>query len=178
MHDETLIRQVSRGNREALSTLALRHGPALKQFAYRLLMSHQLAEEVAQETLIRAWREAARYDPNRSRLSTWLRQIAHNLAVDLLRKQRREQLAGELSPDDPATAVTAESIVGDEENNKALTDAIAGLQERHRTALVLTYYQSLNNREVAEIMGLSVRALESLLVRARQQLRRALEDSP
>jgi RNA polymerase sigma-70 factor (ECF subfamily) len=63
------------------------------------------------------------------------------------------------------------------ESQDRIVQAIAVLSERHRTALVLTYYQCLSNREVAEIMGVSLRALESLLVRARQQVKVTLEES-
>jgi RNA polymerase sigma-70 factor (ECF subfamily) len=72
---------------------------------------------------------------------------------------------------------TTECPTATRETQDRVANAIARLSERHRTALVLTYYQSLPNREVAEIMGLSVRALESLLVRARQQIKITLEES-
>ena len=126
---------------------------------------------------MQAWREAARYDSNRARLSTWLHQIAHNLCIDILRRQRREQ---------PLTG-NADTIIGSEESPETLaqaretqrqvTVAVSALSQRHRTALILTYYQSLPNRDVAQIMGISVRALESLLVRARRELKKILEES-
>ena len=126
---------------------------------------------------MKAWREAARYDPDRARLSTWLHQIAHNLCIDILRRQRREQ---------PLTE-NADTIIGSDENPETLVQigetqrqvaaAVSALSQRHRTALILTYYQSLPNRDVAQIMGISIRALESFLVRARRELKTILEES-
>lgn len=143
----------------------------------RMLLERQRAEEVLQETLMKAWREAARYDPERARLSTWLHQIAHNLCIDILRRQRREQPLKENADTIIGSDESPESLVQTQETQRQLTSAIGALSQRHRTALILTYYQSLPNRDVAQIMGISVRALESLLVRARRELKTILEES-
>ena len=143
----------------------------------RMLLERQRAEEVLQETLMQAWREAARYDSNRARLSTWLHQIAHNLCIDILRRQRREQPLTENADTIIGSDESPESLVQTQETQRQLTSAIGALSQRHRTALILTYYQSLPNRDVAQIMGISVRALESLLVRARRELKTILEES-
>lgn len=143
----------------------------------RMLLERQRAEEVLQETLMKAWREAARYDPDRARLSTWLHQIAHNLCIDILRRQRREQPLKENADTIIGSDESPESLVQTQETQRQLTSAIGALSQRHRTALILTYYQSLPNRDVAQIMGISVRALESLLVRARRELKTILEES-
>ena len=143
----------------------------------RMLLERQRAEEVLQETLMKAWREAARYDPDRARLSTWLHQIAHNLCIDILRRQRREQPLTENADTIIGSDESPESLVQTQETQRQLTSAIGALSQRHRTALILTYYQSLPNRDVAQIMDVSVRALESLLVRARQELKTMLEES-
>ena len=171
------MRQVSRGDREAFAALVEIHTPALERFAMRMLLEPQRAEEVLQETLMKAWREAARYDPDRARLSTWLHQIAHNLCIDILRRQRREQPLTENADTITDSDESPESIVQTQETQRQLTSAVSALSQRHRTALVLTYYQSLPNRDVAQIMGISVRALESLLVRARRELKTILEES-
>ena len=143
----------------------------------RMLLERQRAEEVLQDTLMKAWREAARYDPDRARLSTWLHQIAHNLCIDILRRQRREQPLKENADSIIDSDQSPESLMQTQETQRQLTSAVSALSERHRTALILTYYQSLPNRDVAQIMGISVRALESLLVRARRELKKILEES-
>ena len=171
------MRQVSRGDRDAFAALVEIHTPALERFATRMQLERQRAEEVLQETLMKAWREAARYDPDRARLSTWLHQIAHNLCIDILRRQRREQPLAENADTIIGSDESPESLVQTQETQRQLTSAIGALSQRHRTALILTYYQSLPNRDVAQIMSISVRALESLLVRARRELKTILEES-
>ncbi|MGB0157256.1 MAG: sigma-70 family RNA polymerase sigma factor, partial [Luminiphilus sp.] len=155
------MRQVSRGDRDAFAALVEIHTPALERFAMRMLLERQRAEEVLQETLMKAWQEAARYDPEKARLSTWLHQIAHNLCIDILRRQRREQPLTENADTIIGSDESPESLVQTQETQRQLTSAIGALSQRHRTALILTYYQSLPNRDVAQIMGISVRALES-----------------
>ena len=171
------MRRVSRGDRDAFAAIVEIHTPAIERFALRMLLQRQRAEEVLQETLMKAWREAARYDPDRARLSTWLHQIAHNLCIDILRRQRREQpLAGNADTIIGADE-SPETLAQTRETQRQVAAAVSALSQRHRTALILTYYQSLPNREVAQIMGISIRALESLLVRARRELKTILEES-
>ncbi len=177
MDDHALMERVSRGDRDAFTAIVARYAPALQKFAVRLLLQQQQAEEVVQETLTRAWQRASDYDPNRARLSTWLHRIAHNLCVDVLRRQGRELSVAHASETALTAIDSAETAITALETNNKIALAIAALSERHRTALVLTYYQCLSNREVAEIMSLSVRALESLLARARQQIKITLEES-
>ena len=177
MDDLALMERVSQGDHAAFSILVEQYAPALERFAIRLLLQHQQAEEVVQETLMRAWQRAGDYDAKKSRLSTWLHQIAHNLCVDILRRRNRELPLANGAETAVTLPDTTECPTATRETQDRVANAIARLSERHRTALVLTYYQSLPNREVAEIMGLSVRALESLLVRARQQIKITLEES-
>ena len=171
------MRRVSRGDRDAFAALVEIHTPALERFAMRMLLERQRAQEVLQETLIKAWREAARYDSDRVRLSTWLHQIAHNLCIDILRRQRREQPLAENADTIIGSDESPESLVQTQETQRQLASAIGALSQRHRTALILTYYQSLPNRDVAQIMDISLRALESLLARARRGLKTILEES-
>ena len=177
MEDGALMEQVSRGDREAFALLVEQYAPALQRFAVRLLVQQPHAEEVVQETLTRAWLKASDYDAERARLSTWLHRIAHNLCVDRLRRQEREVTLAPALESALTARETAEQVVETLDSQDRVARAIDSLSERYRTALVLTYYQDLSNREVAEIMDVSIRALESLLVRARQQIKTTLEAS-
>ena len=177
MDDGALMEQVSRGDREAFAVLVEQYAPALQAFALRLLVQQPQAEEVVQETLTRVWLKAGDYNAERARLSTWLHRIAHNLCVDRLRRQEREVPLAPALESALTARETAEQVLETLDSQDRVAKAIASLSERHRTALVLTYYQSLSNREVAEIMGISLRALEALLVRARQQIKTTLEAS-
>ena len=182
---------VAKGDRQAFAMLVELHLHPIEAFATRMLADSAEAQDVAQEVMLRLWQRASEFDPGRARLSTWLHQIAHNLCIDRLRKIRRlsswDEAQNHRSEDAHQTtqlgaqpmlstghaAPMASSLA--DERSAVVSRALSQLPERQRSALLLTYYQALTNREVADIMGISVRALESLLVRARTALKQALE---
>jgi RNA polymerase sigma-70 factor (ECF subfamily) len=164
-----LVARVAAGDRHAFTALMSRHLPVIESFALRTLGDRHGAQDVTQEVMLRLWQRASHFDAKRGRLSTWLHQIAYNLCMDGFRRGARESATG-FAPE-PAVEPAYD-------HDPSVHHALAALPENQRTALVLTYYQSLTNREVADIMGLSVRALESLLVRARKRLRRIMRDMP
>lgn len=183
---------VAEGDRQAFAMLVELHLHPIEAFATRMLADSAEAQDVAQEVMLRLWQRAAEFDPRRARLSTWLHQIAHNLCIDRLRKVRRlsswdetqnnrsedahqtMQRVAQTGASSGDTAPMASSLA--DEQSALIKCALSQLPERQRSALLLTYYQALTNREVADIMGISVRALESLLVRARTALKQALEE--
>ena len=174
MDEGERVRKVARGDRAAFSELAQAYMPAIERYVLRLSADPFLAEDLAQDTLLKLWLQADQFDPSRGRLTTWLHRIAHNLVRDSPRRsaswqsieQRVEHAIGsdhDTAHDDPADGRSAR-----------VSASLMALPERQRSALVLSYYQDLSNREVAQVMGVSVRALESLLVRARLALKRQL----
>jgi RNA polymerase sigma-70 factor (ECF subfamily) len=106
--------------------------------------------------------------------STWLYRVAHNLAVDRLR--RRREGSHPSSIEDVPTSERSSMLVYDKQVAEAVEVALAALPERQRAALSLVHYQGMSNAEAAEVLGVKVRALESLLARGRQQLRELLRD--
>ena len=115
------------------------------------------------------WQRSSDFNPNKARLTTWLHRIAHNRCIDIMRKRQREVSW------DPSESEHRLTEFDTPRKQKLIDVALMRLPESQRTALVLTYYQNLSNREVAEIMNSSVRAVESLLVRARGNLKKQLE---
>ena len=146
----------------------------LLSLAERLLGRRGEAEEVAQEVFVRLWKQAPHWQPGRARFDTWLHRVALNLCYDRLRR-RRDEVA-----DDDAVAAAADPAEGLDElldakrRGRRVARALAELPQRQREALVLQYYQELSNGEAAELMGIGIEALESLLVRARRGLRERL----
>lgn len=167
--------RVAGGDREAFARLARRHMPPLEAYALRMLNSPGGAQDVTQEVLLQLWLRAGEFDPSRARLTTWLHRMAHNRCIDQLRSSRRTEVCAdpEVGATPPPTAPALET--GPDEAS-AVQQGLATLPERQRNALVLTYYQDFSNQEVADIMGMGVRAVESLLVRARKTLRQHLEE--
>jgi len=124
---------------------------------------------------MRVWNHAADFDPERARFTTWLYRIVVNLSVDRARQPR-------LRPIEEAASVAAASpapidVMIVREQEMLLKDAVAVLPERQRAAIALFHVEGLSGREAANAMGLSEKAFESLLTRARQSLRQKFEQN-
>ena len=151
----------------------------LLSLAERLLGRRGEAEEVAQEVFVRLWKQAPHWQPGRARFDTWLHRVALNLCYDRLRRRREE--APDDDDDDEAAADPADApdaLLQAKQRGRRVARALAELPQRQREALVLQYYQELTNSEAAELMGIGIEALESLLVRARRSLRERLGAEP
>jgi len=170
--DEALMARVARGDERAFRALAGRHLPAMLGLARRILGNDAEAEDVAQEALLRVWTHAPRWQPL-ALFRTWLTRVVVNLCLD--RKRRAPWLALEAAGEivDPAPGPGAKTER--DERDRQVAEAIAKLPARQRTAIVLTYGDGMSNAQVAEILDTSVSAVETLLIRGKQNLRRALD---
>jgi RNA polymerase sigma-70 factor (ECF subfamily) len=170
--DEALMARIARGDERAFRTLSSRHLPAMLGLARRILGNAADAEDVAQEAMLRVWTHAPRWQPL-ALFRTWLTRIVVNLCLD--RKRRAPwvalEAAGEIIDPAPGAGERTER----DERERMVADAIAELPARQRAAIVLTYGNGMSNTQVAEILDTSVSAVETLLVRGKQNLRRALD---
>ena len=169
LDEARLVALVRKGDQRAYTDLVVRHLPAIEVYAKRIVNDDTLAQDIAQDVMVVLWQRSSDFNPNKARLTTWLHRIAHNRCIDVLRKRQREVNWDSSESEHLLT----ESDTPREE--QFIDVALMRLPESQRNALVLTYYQNLSNREVAEIMNSSVRAVESLLVRARGNLKKQLE---
>lgn len=193
MSDEELMAAVVLGDPSAYQALVRKNLPAISRYALRLVGSRSESEDIAQETFLRLWTTARKWDPAKAKLTTWLHRITHNLCIDFLRKQKRVSL----EPDFDSEVSSEEATSGEFSNAlresaeaqgdspdreareaelRALDRALNMLPEAQRSALLLCHYQGFSNKEAADIMGSSVQALESLIARAKRGLRTQLED--
>lgn len=168
--------KIARGDSEAERELIELHFPRIYGLACRMLGDQSEAEDICQEALVRLWNTADDWTAS-AKLSTWLHRVVYNLSVDCLRKRRHM-----MGSEDVETAnLFSEQQSGiDEYASNQTADivnaAILSLPERQRTAITLVYHNELGNIEAAEIMDISVEALESLLSRGRRKLRDNLFD--
>lgn len=146
--------------------------PATLSLARRMLGDVTEAEDVAQEALLRLWKIAPQWQGGQARVSTWLYRVTANLCTDRLRRRRGIGLDQIDEPIDDAPSVEATLIARD--RTEALNQAMARLPDRQRLAIALRHFEERANFEIAEIMELSVEAVESLLSRARRNLSRML----
>ena len=172
--DEELVRRVGQGDPAAIQAMVARKLPRMLTLAQRMLGDATEAEDVAQEAMLRAWRQAPRWTPGQARFDTWLHRVGLNLCYDRLR--RRREIATDTPPDRPDDGPAPDRGLLAMETGARVEAALARLPERQREAIILCHYQELGNIEAAGLMNVSVEALESLLSRGRRALRTALAD--
>lgn len=171
--DGELVARVAKGDRMAARALMTRHLPKVLNLGRRMLGDQTEAEDVAQEVFVRVWTHAARWQPGQAKFETWLHRVAINLCYDRLRKRPTAALDDVPDPVDeapgPAAMLFRAQVAG------AVNSALQKLPDRQREALVLCHYQGLTNIDAADVMGVSVEAMESLLSRGRRALKTMLK---
>ncbi|MCP4822169.1 MAG: RNA polymerase sigma factor [Shimia sp.] len=170
--DEALLVLYANGDAGAARTLTLRLTPRVFAHAYRMLGNLADAEDVAQEALIRLWKIAPEWRQGEAKVTTWLYRVVANLATDRLRKARGVALDAVAEPEDDAKS--ASEVMQDRARQDALQTALATLPDRQREAVVLRHIEGQSNPEIAEIMDISVEAVESLTARGKRTLAKAL----
>jgi len=172
--DTELVERVGRGDPAAVQALMARKLSRILALARRMLSDPVEAEDVAQEVFVRAWRQAKTWKPGAGKFDTWMHRVALNLCYDRLRRRREDVTAEPPEQIDPAPSAEAALVAA--AVNGRVRAAVDALPERQRTALILCHYQELSNIEAAELLGISIEAVESLLSRARRALKMALAD--
>ncbi|WP_132246983.1 RNA polymerase sigma factor [Primorskyibacter sedentarius] len=170
--DDALLVLYANGDVAAARALTARLTPKVLGHAYRLLGDRAEAEDVAQEAMLRLWRVAADWRQGEAKVSTWLYRVVANLCTDRLRKRRSVDIDSIPEPEDPA--IGAEQGLQEVARAEALQGALQTLPERQRQAVVLRHIEGLGNPEIAEIMDISPRAVESLTARGKRALAEAL----
>ncbi|HEY5107711.1 MAG TPA: RNA polymerase sigma factor [Caulobacteraceae bacterium] len=172
--DDELVRLAGQGDAGAIRALVRAKLPRIFALARRMLGDIGEAEDVAQETFVRAWRHAPRWRPGEARFETWLHKVALNLCYDTLRRRRGPRAVEAPDLEDPGPPPDRNLQARDV--GRRVDAALQALPARQREAIVLCHHQELGNIEAAALMGVSVGALESLLGRGRRALRVALAD--
>jgi len=165
------------GEEDAFNELVLAYQGAVFSMLRRLLGAHSMVEDLAQETFVRLYRARERYRPE-GRLATFLFRITYNLALNRVRDDRRRETSslgnggedGAREVRDERIAVPGEAL--DREIwARRIETALGELPENQRAALVFQHYEGLDLAEIGEILGISAKAVKSLLHRARENLR-------
>lgn len=172
-----LVEDLKKGSSEAYKALVEQYSRTILNTCYSFLHNREDAEDVAQEVFIEIYRSIAKFD-GKSGLDTWIYRISINKSLDSLRKmQRKKRIANlkelffEKHNDQPANP---HQILEEKERAKILNEQIASLPENQRIAIVLSRYDNMSNGRIAEIMNVSEAAVESLLHRAKENLRKKL----
>jgi RNA polymerase sigma-70 factor (ECF subfamily) len=174
-HDDALLVRIGDGDQDAYRMLVERHIDRAFAVALRILNNRADAEDVVQDTFLKVWTHRGRWEGGKARFSTWLYRVVTNRCIDLRRQPRSEEIENVPEPQDErpdALASMQRHAV-----NRMLDDAMRKLPDQQRIALIFSYHENLSNSEIAEVMETTVAAVESLLKRGRQQLRKLLRRS-
>ena len=182
---EDLMARIAKGDEDAFEILVNRHQTSVLNLIYRFIGDRTQAKDLAQEVFLRVWQTAKCYEP-KAKFTTWIYRIATNLCLNELKSARRrrwfpfprsnenegytfEETLSDGSPN-------AEEVLLTKERSRQISDALQSLPPNQRMALVLKRYDDLSYQEIAQILGCSVSAVESLLVRAKRTLQERLKD--
>ncbi len=176
--DADVLIALASGDPGALETLMQRHLGAIKSLAWHMMGDEMIAEDIAQDVFIKAWQHGPKWQAGNAKFSTWLYRVAKNLCYDRLRK--KTEIYSDNLPDIADKTPNARRTIIEQEaqhiQNRYIQKAFAALPARQMMAITLCHYQNKSQKEAAEIMVISPRAYESLLARARRNLRKQLAE--
>jgi len=175
-----LVGRAAAGDEGAFRTLVERHGRMVFSLAYRITAERTSAEDVVQETFLRAYRALDRFD-GRAAFSTWVHRIAMNASLDHVRQRRTrgevalETEGGAVAPAAPAPEPGPERLAASGDLRRALHRAMQSLTDVERAAFVLRHYEGRSTAEIGERLGLQSSATRQAVFRAVRKLRQALQ---
>lgn len=171
--DEALLVLYGNGDAFAAQILTSRLAPRVLGFASRLLGGDRAeAEDVTQEAMLRLWKQAGQWRQGEAKVTTWLYKVVSNLCTDRLRKRRSVNIDAIEEPADDRQSAVDGLIEAD--RAAALQAALMQLPDRQRIAVSLRHLEGASNPEIAEILDISVEAVESLTARGKRALAAAL----
>jgi RNA polymerase sigma-70 factor (ECF subfamily) len=185
LSDGTYVTRARTGDSDAFRTLVERHSRSVFRLAFRMTGNEQDAEDVVQESMLRAYKQLAKFD-DRASFGTWLYRIAANYSLDLVRARKRRSQNQPLAPaggeelDNPVLTVPSpdpnpERIALSGEVRERLTAAMDDLSATERSAFVLRHFEGMSIEDVGRVLGCQPGAAKHSVFRAVQKLRRALE---
>ena len=175
------IGRAQAGDKDAFRLLVEQHSPAIFRLAFRMTGNEQDAEDVVQETFLRAYRQISRYE-SRSSFSTWLYSIASNYSLDLIRTRSRRESKRQYSPSEgtdilhsvPAASPGPDRVAFSSQVKDRLNHALDTLSPQERAAFVLRHFEGFSIEEIGRELGTGVNATKHSIFRAVQKLRKSL----
>lgn len=172
--DHELLTLIQAGNHDAFAVLVQRHTERFYRLAYRYLQNRETSEDIVQDAFLKLWEDPGRWQPERnSKFTTWFYRIVVNLCLDWQKKKRPLALDEELTLVDERETPDAAIIRTQEQ--QVLEQEIAALPERQRLAVNLCFAEGLSNQEAAEVIGVRLKALQSLIMRAKVTLKERMK---
>lgn len=181
LSDSDLIPLISQGNHDAFAEVVSRHTDRFLALAFRTLHNRGDAEDVVQASFIKLWQKPQSWDGSKSKFTTWFYRVVVNACHDHRRKHKRVLDVDDQILDLVCEPVDSEQVSLEEQQEHAwqkrcLEVAISRLPTSQKDALNLVIYSELPQKQAAEIMGVSLKALESLLVRAKRTMAKTVKE--
>jgi RNA polymerase sigma-70 factor (ECF subfamily) len=180
--DGAAVVRAQAGDGDAFRVLVERHSRSVFRLAFRMTGNEQDAEDVVQETFLRAYKQLNNYE-SRSSFSTWLYRIASNYSLDLIRMRKRHEDRREQDPEEGRSALDTvaaadpaqDRLVFSSEVQQHVGDAMKELSDLERSAFVLRHFEGLSIEDIGGMLGTSLNATKHSIFRAVQKLRKRLE---
>jgi len=182
---EELMARIAMGDEDAFEILVNRHQTSVLNLVYRFIGDRTQAKDLAQEVFLKVWQSAQNYEP-KAKFTTWIYRITANLCFNELKSAHRKKWFSFNRSDEDGehtleetladTAPSAEDLLLEKERSLQISDALQSLPENQRMALILKRYDDFSYQEIAQIIGCSVSAVESLLVRAKRTLQEKMKN--
>ena len=175
--DAELIGKTRAGDNKAFEVLVRRYQKLVYNVVYQMVRTHDTANDITQDTFLKAYRALSSFQSNRS-FKPWLLKIATNTALNAIRDRKSEQSLDDVLEQNPAVEPAGDDDIEREVewrvSQKKLFDALGSLPAKQREVFILRYQQDLPYDEIAEITGNTVSSVKSLLFRSRETLRKVL----
>lgn len=172
--DGDLLQQIQDGNASAFAILVRRHQEKYYRLAYRYLANRESAEDMIQTAFLKLWENPNIWNPNKDvKFTTWFYRVVVNACLDKKKKHRTLALPESFEIKDDRPNQEMQSIHN--EAQALVQTHLTALPDRQKTALILCFYEELSHIDAAQIMKISVKALQSLLMRAKITLRQDMK---
>lgn len=169
LNDEDIMLLIKDHNHDAFSVLVNRHSERFYALSYRTLFNQSDAEDIVQDSFLKIWRQPELWKPHKkARFTTWFYRIIVNACLDHNKKKSSQELSLELERsdiEDPNCEINQRSRLSE------IEEGLLSLPERQRLALNLCFYEGLSNQQAADIMGIRIKALQSLIMRGKAALK-------
>jgi RNA polymerase sigma-70 factor (ECF subfamily) len=175
--DRHLVSRVAVGDEDAFVELFRLYGPAALGLALRVVGDQALAEEVAQEVFLSAWRKTERYDAARGSVRSWLLVQVHHRAVDVVRREEAERRRTTTNLEPLGSERDVEDVVEEawlQDRRGEVRRALQALPEDQRTVIELAYFEGLTQAQVASRLGVPLGTVKSRTLAAMRRLRNTL----
>ncbi len=173
--DRELLALVQDGSHPAFAELVRRHTERYYRLAFRYLQNREASEDVVQDAFLKVWEDPRRWQPDKNtKFTTWFYRVVVNLCLDRRKKNQPVALNDDMPLIDDRGS--ADEAMQRKQQQIALEGAIAALPERQRTAINLCYDEGLSNRDAADVMAINLKALQSLVMRAKTTLKERLKN--